>query len=276
MRTLIRFFLNHHLFFLFLVLEGCGFLLLVQNNYIQRDAFVNNMNVVSGSMYSQMSKWHEYLILKRINQSLLEENTRLHNISSEAYDNIDTTRRTNVNLVTRQRYIYSSAKVINNSTNKQYNYLTINRGRNQGVAADMAVIGPDGIVGTVYGVSDNFATVIPVINTNFRISTKFKKNDYYGALTWDGYSYRYATLHEIALHVPVTIGDTLVVSGFSDSFPEGILVGFVDKVEAKDGNFYTIDVRLATDFRSLHYVTVIEDLLKSEKEDLEAKILEND
>jgi rod shape-determining protein MreC len=110
---------------------------------------------------------------------------------------------------------------------------------------------------------------MPVINRNFRLSVKFKKNDYFGSLSWNGRSYRYATLNEIGLHVPVVKGDTIVVSGYSGSFPEGIPVGVVDKIQQKDGSFYTIDVLLATDFRKLHFVTVVEDLMKTEKLNLE-------
>jgi cell shape-determining protein MreC len=142
----------------------------------------------------------------------------------------------------------------------------------QAHAIGMAVIGPEGIVGIVYSVSEHFATVMPMINRNFRLSVKFKKNNHFGSLSWDGRSYRHANLNEIGLHVPVANGDTLVVSGFSDSFPEGIPVGVVDKVEQKDGSFYTITVLLATDFRKLHYVSVVEDLMKTEKQYLEQPI----
>ena len=138
----------------------------------------------------------------------------------------------------------------------------------------MAVAGPEGIVGIVYGASDHFATVIPVINRNFRVSARFKKNGFYGSLSWDGHSYRHAILNEIPLHAPVERGDSLVVTGYSSSFPAGIPVGVVDRIEQKDGSFYTIGVQLCTDFRKLHYVTVIKDLMKAEREKLELQTAE--
>ena len=255
--------------FIFLVLEVIAVILLLQNNYIQRIAFVKATNVVSGSIYEQISSWRDYLHLREQNRQLQEENTELRSMLPEAFYSTNTSRVFLPDSNKHRQYAYLSAKVVNNTVNKQYNFITIDRGKNEGVAEGMAVIGPEGIVGIVYGVSDHFARVLSVINRNFRVSVKFRKNNYFGSLSWDGRSYRYATLSEISLHVPVSKGDTLVVSGFSGSFPEGIPVGVVDKVEQKDGSFYTIDVLLATDFRKLHFVTIVDDLMKTEKHNLE-------
>ena len=269
MRSLIRFFQKHHMLLIFLILEGLAGFLLLQNNYVQRVASVKATNVVLGSIHERISKWRDYLNLREQNQQLQDENTKLRNMLSGAFYIADTTRVFLADTSQHRQYVYFPARVINNSVNKQYNYMTLDRGRNGGIAVDMAVIGPEGIVGIVNGVSEHFATVMPVINRNFRVSTKFKKNDHFGSLSWSGRSYRHATLSEISLHLPVSKGDTVVVSGFSDSFPKGTPIGVVDKVEQKDGSFYTIDVLLASDFRKLHFVTVVEDLMKTEKQNLE-------
>ena len=260
--------------FIFLVLEGIAGFMLLQNNYIQRITFVKATNTVSGSIYAQVSKWRDYLSLREQNQQLQEENMKLRSMLPGAYYMVDSARFFHADSGKLRQYAYLSAKVIDNMVNKQFNYLTLDCGRKQGVDMGMAVIGSDGIVGIVYGVSEHFATVMPVINRNFRVSVKFKKNNHFGSLSWDGRSYRRATLNEIGLHVPVEKGDTLVVSGYSDSFPEGIPVGVVEKVEQKDGSFYTIEVLLSTDFRKLHFVTIVEDLMKTEKQEVEQQISE--
>ena len=260
--------------YVFLSLEGIAIFLLFQNNYVQRNAFVKATNMVSGNIYEQISIWRDYLHLREQNRQLLDENTKLRNMLPVAFYTTDTLQTFIPDSGMMRRYAYLPAKVIGNSVNKQYNYITIDRGRNGDIAEEMAVVGPDGIVGIVFGASDHFATVMPVINRNFRLSVKFKKNNHFGSLSWDGRSYRHATLNEIGLHVPVAKGDTLVVSGFSDSFPEGIPVGVVDRVEQKDGSFYTINVLLATDFRKLNYVSVVDDLMKIEQQMLEQQIPE--
>ena len=276
MRALIQFFQKHHVLFLFLILEGIGFMMLIQNNYMQRIKFVTATDAVSGNIYEKISIWRDYLNLREQNKQLQDENTKLRNLYSGVHvvdsfvvpvplpvpDSI-------VQEKIEQRYAYLSAKVINNSVNRQFNFITIDRGKKEGIEENMAVIGPDGIVGIVYGVSEHFARVMPVINRNFKVSAKFKKNNHFGSLSWEGQSYRLASMNEISLHIPVSKGDTVVVSGFSGSFPEGITIGIVEKVEPKDGSFYAIDVLLATDFRKLYYVTVIDDLLKKERQALE-------
>jgi len=257
--------------YLFLTLEGIAVFLLIRYNYIQRNAFVKATNTVSGGIHRRIDIWRDYLYLKEQNRQLCDENMQLRNMLPGAFFKTDSSRVFYGDSYQR-RYAYLPAKVINNIVNKQFNYITLDRGKNGGVEADMAVIGPEGIVGIIYGVSEHYATVMSVINRNFRLSVKLKKNNHFGSLSWDGRSYRYATLNEIGLHVPVEKGDTLVVSGYSESFPEGIPVGVVDKVEQKDGSFYTINVLLATDFRKLHYVSVVEDLMKTEKQNLEQQI----
>lgn len=268
MRTLIRFFQKHHMLFIFLILEGMAVFLLLRNNYIQRIAFVKATNVVSGSIYERISIWRDYLYLREQNRQLQEENTKLRSMLPCAFYTADTSRLSYTDSK-RRKYTYLPAKVVNNTVNKQYNLIMLDRGKNEGIAEDMAVICSEGIVGIVYSVSEHFATVMPIINRNFRVSAKFKKNNHFGSLNWDGRSYRYATLNEVSLHVPVSKGDTVVVSGFSGSFPEGIPIGVVDNVELKDGSFYTISVLLSTDFRKLHFVTVVEDMMKTEKQNLE-------
>jgi len=255
--------------FLFIILEGIAGFMLLQNNYIQRIAFVKATNVVSGNIYERISIWRDYLYLREHNRQLQDENIQLRNMFSESFYTTDSLRTFHTDSGKLRRYACYPAKLINNSVNKQFNFVTLDRGKKGGIAEGMAVIGPEGIVGMVYGVSEHFATVMSVINRDFKVSAKFKKNNYFGSLSWNGRSYRHATLSEIPLHAPVSVGDTLVVSGFSGSFPEGIPVGVVDKIEQKDGSFFTIDVLLATDFRKLHFVTVVEDLMKAEIQELE-------
>jgi len=258
--------------FIFLILEGIAGFMLLRNNYIQRIAFVKTTNVVSGNIYERISIWRDYLYLREQNRQLQNENTQLRNMLSGSFYTTDSLRAFHTDSNKLRRYTYLPAKVIANSVNKQFNFITLDRGKKGEITEDMAVIGPEGIVGIVYGVSEHFATVMSVINRDFKVSAKFKKNNYFGSLSWNGRSYRHATLSEIPLHAPVSVGDTLVVSGFSGSFPEGIPVGVVDKIEQKDGSFFTIDVLLVTDFRKLHFVTVVEDLMMTEKQELEQKI----
>jgi rod shape-determining protein MreC len=175
-----------------------------------------------------------------------------------------------------QQYEYMPVKVINNSINRQNNYLTISKGSIQGLQPEMAVISSYGIVGVIKKTSGNFSSVISVLNINFKVSAKIKKNGYFGSLSWDGKDYTIANLNEIPLHVDILRGDTVITSGYSAIFPEGVLIGTILSFDKKSGNnFYDIKVKLSTDYKNLSVVYAIKNLFKNEQLKLESQA-END
>ena len=164
---------------------------------------------------------------------------------------------------------YESAKVVQMTTDKLHNYLTINRGSRDGIQRGQGVRNSEGTVGIVRTVGLNYSVVLPVINTHTNLSCRFAKNDYLGTLQWDGKDYRFAQLVDVASHVTVSEGDTIVTSGLSPVFPEGIPVGIVENCILKEGDsYYTIRVRLQTDFKRLKYVEVVQNVHLQELEDL--------
>ncbi|MFO7789457.1 MAG: rod shape-determining protein MreC, partial [Bacteroidales bacterium] len=165
---------------------------------------------------------------------------------------------------------YMTAKVVNASVFRQKNYFTINKGKKQGVQVQMAIAGPEGVIGLVENTSQHYATVIPIINTRFHLSAKIKRNDYFGSLSWDGRSYKYAQLDDIPAYVDVFEDDTVTTTGFGSSFPEGEIVGHISNAEKADNSaFWNIDVRLATDFKNIQSVYILNLPLSEEQEKLE-------
>jgi len=135
----------------------------------------------------------------------------------------------------------------------------------------MGVVSDKGLVGIVLESSGNFSTVIPVINRDFRLSVKISSNNYSGILQWDGLSPQKAVLTEIPFHVSLLSGDTVLTSGFSSIFPEGIMVGEIESFSLEKGNFYDIVVKLSTDFQSLFHVNVIRNYRQEEQLNLESR-----
>jgi rod shape-determining protein MreC len=75
----------------------------------------------------------------------------------------------------------------------------------------------------------------------------------------------------------ITPGDTVVTSGFSTIFPEGIMIGIVDSFEQPAGeNYYQIKVKLSANFKTLSYVEIIENVNKTEIEQLENLVQQNE
>ena len=272
MKNLVLFIWKHNFFFLFLILETFCIYLVVQNNFYQKAGFVNSSNAASSSILKTSSSIEEYFYLKNENENLAKENAELRSqlLASKLIIDKDTHLVDKQNI--HQKYIYTTAKVVNNSTNRRNNYLTLNKGINQGVKKNMAVISSTGIVGQVQEVSSNFCTVMSLLHSKTTISAKIKKDGSYGPLIWEGESYDYATLNDIPTHVRLKKGDTIVTSPYSLTFPENILIGTVEAFERESGKyFFTIKVKLSTDFKKLTHVYIVTNFFKEEQEELEQK-----
>ncbi len=274
MRNLLRLLSKNYLILLFLLLEGLSFILIFQFNPFQRTFFVNASRDLTGNLYANLSSLREYSDLKVQNNILVRENSRLRNQINHTreYVYLPDSLFLNVDSLTDpyfERSFYLPARVINNSVNRQFNYITLNKGRLQGVRNDMGVVSDMGVVGVVIGVSDHFSTVIPVINRNSRISSKILGSNNFGILEWDGRDPKIAQLNEIPIHVEIQKGDTIVTSGYSAIFPAGEIVGYIESFNLSEGNFMNIRVRLAADFGKLLHVYAVNRYRHSEQEQLE-------
>lgn len=283
MKNLALFIWRNYFFFLFLILEVISFYFLVSKNYYQKASFVNSSNAATGSMLEAYSGFTDYLKLKNTNLLLAQENADLKKYTRNSYAiYVDKTflKSSVVKLndtVYRQQYEYFPAKVVNNSVSNQKNYLTLNVGRKQGAERDMAVISSNGIVGIINDVSDNYCSVMSVLHRDLRVSSKIKKDGSFGPLNWNGDSYREALLTDIPTHVKLKPGDTVVTSAYSTVFPEDIMVGTVVSFERKATEyFYTVKVKLSTDFKKLDYVYVVKNFFREEQIELEKKAQKRD
>ncbi|MCY1632797.1 rod shape-determining protein MreC [Marinifilum sp. D737] len=275
MKNLLHFIVRFHFTILFIVFEIFCLLLLVNYNNYQKSEFLNSSNAISGGIYQKVSSVTDYLSLAKTNEELNRENVRLRNLLHSSYKLTTDSSFIFLDTIYKQQYIYRTAKIINNSVNKQLNYITLNKGKIHGIEREMAVVTDNGVVGVVKSVSDNFASVISVLNDRLRISAKLKGNNYHGSLIWDGVDYRKAMLKDIPFHVKIAKGDTIVTSGYSAIFPEGLQLGVVDEVMTSSGsNFQNIKVLLSNDFKSLSYVKVVGDLMKEERLKLEEEATE--
>lgn len=268
MKEIIKLILKYHFTIIFVLLEAISFSLIVQHNNYQRTVFSGRAATFFCYVSSLVSDVDDYFSLRETNEKLVAENTELKNtIEYLSVLKKDSLPEDSVTL--KPAYHFQSARMINSSFNKTKNYITLDKGSASGIEKEMAVCSGEGVVGVVQNTSRHYSRVLPLINTNLRVSAKLKKNGYYGSLQWDGNNYRYSYLQDIPFHVDVVAGDTIVTSGFSSIFPEGELIGFVESVNKETANFLTIQVKLAVDFKKISDVYVIANLDKSEKLQLE-------
>lgn len=275
MRNLWIFLSRYNAFFFFIIFFTVGIILTIRNNVYQRSVTFSSTNEVVGTAYKRLNVVKRYLNLVQVNDSLAAENaalkTQLLSIAS-----IDSTQITKVkDTINRQQYTLIAAKVFKNSVTLTNNIITINKGIKDGLAKDMAVISPiKGIVGFVQNVSENFATIRPLLNQETAISVVLKKDNAFGSLVWgdDNFDYRKAYVKEIPNHYKVKVGDTIVTSGFG-GFPKGIEVGKVTNTRVSTGDsFMTLEIALFNNFSTLQFVYVVKDKFAEEVNSLQPEV----
>jgi len=269
MRSLLIFLLRFKTLILLLILEAVALVMITSShNYHQTVAF-DAARSITGIVAKRIDKGENYFRLKKINDQLMAENLMLHRRIEQFSSLPEETIIPVTDSVSGVKYTYLNARVINNSVNKQKNFITLDKGSKQGVVNGMGVASSTGVVGIVVGVSRDFSVAMSLLNTDFRLSASIKRNNYFGSLTWDGRSYRSAWLSEIPHHVAIREGDTVVTSGYSAIFPAGLMAGTLTGDQMKGGDFISLNVLLSTDFKKLTNVYIIGNLIKNERKQLE-------
>lgn len=267
MRELFLFIYRYRIFAVFLALQlVCLGLIVTQNSY-QGAVFLSSSGKVAGTVYQTASDATSYLTLGEENRALAEENSRLREQLGLMADQL---RKPAFLPPQDSVNTYLIARVVNNSIYRPTNYLTLNQGSAAGIQPGMGVIGPNGVVGIVKAVSTHFATVFSFLHTDVSVSALLKKDGTICSAKWDGKDYGHAKVEYVARHIQVSVGDSVLTSGFSPVFPPGTLIGVVKSVTRKDSEtFLDIDIELSTDFASVSYVYVVKNRFRAEKEALE-------
>lgn len=277
MRNLLNFFLKYNYWFLFIFLEVISFVLLFRFNHYQGSAFFTSSNQLAGMVYEGANKVTGYFHLKTINDELVQKNVALE-LQMEQLRSALMELTADSSGIERMKadalagYDLYRANVINNSLTHADNYITLDKGENDGIRSEMGVIGGNGVVGIVYQTSPNYSVVIPILNSKSSISCKIKRSDYFGFLKWDGGSSQYAMVKDMPRHSLFSLGDTIVTSGHSAVFPGGIPIGTVEDMrDSHDGLSYLLKVKLFTDFGTLDDVRVIAQKGQEERKELEKR-----
>jgi rod shape-determining protein MreC len=264
---------RYNFLLVFLLLQGVSITLLIKNNSFQKAAVMGTSNKITGQIYEAYSNLSDYLILGETNRILAEENARLRRMDSASFYDTGFSLVDINDTNSKQQYQYISAKIINNSVNRVNNYITLDKGSLQGILPEMAVISSNGVVGIVKDVSEHYSTVISLLHSSTKISSKILKNDYFGSTMWDGSSPEQAKLLDIPSHAPLSVGDSIVTSTYSGIFPRNIMIGTVSALGSSGESFRDIHIKLSTNFQNLSYVYVVRNLHKAELDTLQAKNL---
>jgi rod shape-determining protein MreC len=118
---------------------------------------------------------------------------------------------------------------------QQENFLTVDVGRADGVEEGMPVVHQRGIVGTVLLANEQYARVMPYLNTDFRVPAVIQSLEAEGIVRWTGERHDRLLLEHVVKTEAVERGQTVVTSGHSGVFPPGRPIGTVDSVRVRPG-----------------------------------------
>lgn len=276
MRNLIEFIKKYNHWFVFVLLEVVSFVLLFKFNSYQGSVWFSSANAVAGKVYEVDAAVKNYFSLTKVNEQLTRRNLNLEQAVRQLQEQArrlnpkeDSSQLSLTQAGALKGYKLIPAKVITNSVDKRDNFITIDKGRADGVRKDMGVACGNGVVGVVYMVSEHYAVVIPLLNSKSNVSVTIRKRGYYGYLHWTGGAANLAYVDDIPRHAHFRLGDFVETSGYSSIFPPGIIAGQVLHVyNSADGLSYRVQVRLTTDFGNLRDVCVIDNSGMEERIDL--------
>ncbi|PTQ99219.1 rod shape-determining protein MreC [Mucilaginibacter yixingensis] len=272
MRNLWIFISRYNAFFLFLIFEGIGLFIYVKYNSFQQATFINSANQLTGYSYARVNELQSYISLREENEKLASANAQLRGELKSAFY-IDTLGKRKVNdTVYKQQYVYIPARVINNSINRRNNYLTINRGGDDGIKKGQGVICAQGVVGIVMFVGPHMSVVRSLLHKDSKFSAMLASNKAIGSMVWsDDLDPHKGLLLDVTNNIKPHVGELVVTSGYS-LFPAGIPYGKVSNTHAKGGGFFlNMEIALSVDFSKLQYVDVVIDKFAEEQAGLEAQ-----
>ena len=197
--------------------------------------------------YNQLKAQNDELVLRSLlYEELEEENTQLRALLGE-YD-----ARAEMNPVL--------ARVIASESGNYFSTFTINKGKNDGVDTQMAVITSEGLIGYTYEVFDTTAKVITVIDDQASLAALIESSRDQGAVkgTLGSTGEPLCRMYYLSADSVPRLGDRVITSGVGVSFPKGLLIGYVrESTRAIEDNKHYIVVEPAADFEHIENVLVL-------------------
>lgn len=270
MRLSSNFYKNLWKIFLFVALESLSVFMVVKSGTVQHYLFFEKIRNIQYYLWNSGTQIRNYLNLNGTNREyflsnlkLISENDRLRKeldrIKGEEYVN---------SLLLNDKFDFTWAKVVKSSFNGTDSYIVIDKGLRDGIAPEMGVIMPNGVVGIIMRCGPDFSYIKSFLNTDQQVSAKISTLNAFGTMRWNGMDYDKATLHDIPQHIKVNIADTVYTSGLSSIYPNNIPLGTVERSSIEHGTHQAVDVKLFLNYRNIDYVIIVRNPGKREIDSL--------
>jgi rod shape-determining protein MreC len=166
------------------------------------------------------------------------------------------------------KFSYHPANVVSMTTNRNRNYIVVDRGTKDGIRENMGVITPNKeLVGTVVSCSESYSVVMPLLNTLFKIGGTLVDNDYVCSIYWEGTSRYKVTGVELSRYAEPKKG--MVINAKSERVPSDVVIGTIESYEMNiSKTAYSVDVVIAADMQRLDNLLIVENRDQTELEQL--------
>lgn len=266
MRNIFLFIRRYFNFLLFILLQVLSIYFIVHYSKYHEAAFGNLSNQLTGKIDQRYSSIENYFQLKKTNDSLVKANEVLYNKLKSNFELPDSVTKIVIDtlkidsILQYRKFTYMSARVAANSVTTQNNFVVLSRGKKQNYKIGMGIVDANNaVVGIITDISDDYSVVMSLLHKDSHISAKLLKTGETGTLNWDGKEPNIITLTGISKGVKIAKGDSVITSGFSTTFPKGMLIGRVEAVLSESSsNSYKIKIRTASNFYNLQYVYAID------------------
>ena len=243
---------------IFILLEVAALAMLHSSSSLQNIWINRFSHRILAATWGSSERVRDYFSLEDRNEQLARENfellaqvQRFKAMENEfqAMKQIDSSGFTTL-------FEYIPATITKIGRNTQHNYIIINKGSDDGVEEQSAIVTSHGVVGMVFAVDKRYSYGLTLMNDKITVSARVGKSGVVAPLSWDGVHTDGAVLSNVPLHMEVAPGDTVTTSGFSMIYPPDIPLGVTTGSRLVDGSTNVIDVKLFEDFASLKYVVI--------------------
>ena len=195
-----------------------------------------------------------------------------HGESVRAYGRLEAEQEELARMAARDSasYRYIPATVVKMSRNRSHNYIILNKGSEDGVRPQSGIISDKGVVGIVEAVDRHYSYGRTLMDLQMSVGARIGRTEVVSLLSWDGIRSNGAVVRNLPPHYSVEPGDTVRTSGYSTIFPPDVPIGVTGESHLVEGSTRAVDVTLFQDFSTVRYVTVVENLERTEIMALEA------
>lgn len=277
MRNFLAFIRRFRVLLFFALLQGFALTVYFTFSTFPRSQYLTTASNVSGAVMNMRNDVTKHFALSGSNKKLQAENRYLreqllaNKMALKAPVGMDSVVLKKEDFI--QRFKYVPGEIISSSYSRRNNYFTLNIGSLQGVKRGMGVISDKGVVGVVHNVSKHFSVIKSCLTKDINVDMMISNSGETGFLKWNGGDPRRGSMTGVSNDRSIKKWSKIVTGGKSGIFPRGIPVGMVEKTLPVEGQpIWDVTVLFAENYRTVQYVYVVKNILKSEQELLEESI----